>query len=57
MKGEESALSESARRGWILFQEKANCLKCHAGFNLTDNQYHNSAWGWTRRMWISDAMS
>ena len=41
MKGEESALSESARRGWILFQEKANCLKCHAGFNLTDNQYHN----------------
>ena len=41
VKGEEGALSEEARRGWDLFQNKANCLPCHAGFNLTDNQFKN----------------
>ena len=41
VKGEEDALSEEARRGWNLFQDKANCIRCHAGFNLTDNQFHN----------------
>ena len=41
IKGEEGALSEEATRGWDLFQNKANCLRCHAGFNLTDNQFKN----------------
>ena len=41
IKGEEGALSEEARRGWDLFQNKANCIRCHAGFNLTDNQFKN----------------
>ena len=43
MSGDQNALSESAQRGWTLFEdrEKSNCTACHAGFNLTDNQYHN----------------
>ena len=41
MKGDASAMSDSAKRGWNLFQNKAHCIACHAGFNLTDNNYHN----------------
>jgi len=33
--GEASAISESAKRGWELFNAKARCNLCHA---LTDNQ-------------------
>lgn len=39
--GEESALSEEARRGWQIFSEKAKCTGCHDGLLLTDLQYHN----------------
>ncbi|MBI1941795.1 MAG: c-type cytochrome, partial [Acidobacteria bacterium] len=39
--GDESALSEQARRGWTVFNEKAKCANCHDGLLLTDLQYHN----------------
>jgi cytochrome c peroxidase len=39
--GNESALSEEARRGYQLFTGKAQCANCHAGLLLTDLQYHN----------------
>ena len=41
--GDKSALSESAVRGMSLFTDaqKANCVTCHAGFNFTDESYHN----------------
>lgn len=43
--GDENAISESAKRGWQLFQGKARCITCHE-FNrsnpfFTDNKYHN----------------
>jgi cytochrome c peroxidase len=43
--GDKSAISESARRGWDLFQNKGRCISCHA-FNssspfFTDNKFHN----------------
>lgn len=38
--GDESALSEEAKRGWQVFQ-KAKCDNCHSGALLTDLQYHN----------------
>ena len=41
IKGDEGALLEEARRGLDLFESKANCIRCHAGFNLTDNQFKN----------------
>ena len=39
--GDESALSESAKRGMKLFFGAANCSACHAGSNFTDNAFHN----------------
>jgi cytochrome c peroxidase len=39
--GEVGAMSEAARRGLVLFGGKANCVTCHAGFNFTDESYHN----------------
>jgi cytochrome c peroxidase len=54
--GENKALSDSAKRGSILFgltlntddefktdavRQKAKCTLCHQGFNFTDEQFHN----------------
>ncbi len=39
--GDKRALSPSAVRGMELFSGKANCQVCHAGFNFTDESYHN----------------
>jgi cytochrome c peroxidase len=44
--GDDSALSESARRGLALFQGKAGCGQCHSGPNLTDEQFHNTGIAW-----------
>ena len=38
--GDTSALSESAVRGWNIFQA-IKCTNCHDGALLTDQQYHN----------------
>lgn len=40
-KGDRKAISDSAKRGFELFQNKAACAKCHQGFNFTDNGFHN----------------
>lgn len=44
------ALSESARRGWELFQGKAGCAQCHRFTRespfFTDFEYHNVGVGW-----------
>jgi len=39
--GDKAALSVSAQRGLALFEGKASCLRCHAGFNFTDEGYRN----------------
>lgn len=39
--GDQSAISEEAKRGWELFRGKAGCGTCHAGILFTDLQYHN----------------
>jgi len=46
--GEESALSEEARRGYKIFNEKAKCVNCHDGRLLTDMQYHNVGIGMSK---------
>ena len=38
--GDASALSESAIRGWNIFQT-IKCTNCHDGVLFTDQQYHN----------------
>ena len=39
--GKESALSDSAKRGFDLFNTKAACVKCHSGWNFTDDGFHD----------------
>jgi len=39
--GDKSALTEGAQRGLALFEGKARCVRCHAGFNFTDEGYRN----------------
>jgi cytochrome c peroxidase len=39
--GQESAISESAKRGFDLFNTKANCAACHTGWNFTDDGFHD----------------
>ena len=38
--GDKSALSQSAYRGWNIFQA-IKCNNCHDGVLFTDQQYHN----------------
>jgi cytochrome c peroxidase len=47
--GDKDALSASAVRGLALFNGKANCQTCHAGFNFTDESYHNLGVGMAQK--------
>jgi cytochrome c peroxidase len=48
--GDTQAMSESAVRGMGIFNDagKGNCATCHAGFNFTDESYHNLGVGMDR---------
>ncbi|WP_375465473.1 cytochrome-c peroxidase [uncultured Methylobacterium sp.] len=39
--GDAAAISPAAQRGFDLFTGKAGCAACHAGWNFTDNQFHD----------------
>ena len=39
--GDNRALSESAKRGALLFYGRANCASCHSGGLQTDLEFHN----------------
>lgn len=39
--GDESAISDSAKRGFVLFNTSANCAACHGGWRLTDDRFHD----------------
>jgi cytochrome c peroxidase len=41
VKGDESAISPSAKRGFVLFNGKANCAGCHMGWRMTDDGFHD----------------
>ena len=43
--GDENAISAEAKHGFDLFNGKADCAKCHSGFNFTDNGFHNIGLG------------
>jgi cytochrome c peroxidase len=40
-RGDEKAVDASVKRGFALFQGKADCVGCHTGFNFTDNSFYN----------------
>ena len=39
--GDETAISANAKRGFDLFNNKANCVACHSGWNFTDDSFHD----------------
>lgn len=43
--GDDGAISDEARKGWVLFNEKARCVTCHPMSPSnplgTDNRFHN----------------
>lgn len=41
MAGDESAISDQAKRGFVLFNTKGNCVQCHSGWRLTDDSFHD----------------
>jgi len=43
VQGDDSALSDEAKRGALLFYSKAGCVRCHAGNLFTDQVAHNVA--------------
>jgi cytochrome c peroxidase len=43
--GDKKAISESAKRGLDIFRDKGRCSECHAGFNFTDEKFHNTGAG------------
>jgi len=39
--GDEDAINTAAKRGFDLFNGKANCVACHSGWNFTDDSFHD----------------
>lgn len=41
IEGNEAAISEDAKRGFVLFNGKAKCADCHTGWRFSDGKYYN----------------
>jgi cytochrome c peroxidase len=41
VRGDEKAIGDSAKRGFALFNGKANCAACHSGWAFTDSSFHD----------------
>ncbi len=41
IKGDKSAISKEAQKGFELFKGKAHCTDCHDGWNFSDGSFHN----------------
>jgi cytochrome c peroxidase len=41
VKGDTGAISEAAKRGFVLFNTKGFCSKCHGGDRFTDDGFHD----------------
>lgn len=41
VEGDESAISEAAKRGFALYNGEARCAACHSGWNFTDDKFHD----------------
>jgi cytochrome c peroxidase len=39
--GDETAIGDAAKRGFVLFNGKANCAACHSGWRFTDDGFHD----------------
>ena len=41
IEGNEKAISEESKRGFTIFNTKAECSACHSGWNFTDDSFHD----------------
>src|SRR5579871_931062 len=41
IEGDDDAISPSAKRGFAVFNDKANCASCHSGWRFSDNGFHD----------------
>jgi cytochrome c peroxidase len=41
VRGDASAMSDQARRGFAVFTGKGNCSACHSGWNFSDDKFHD----------------
>jgi cytochrome c peroxidase len=41
IKGDETALSEAEKRGFVIYNTKAQCSVCHSGWRFTDDGFHD----------------
>jgi cytochrome c peroxidase len=41
IEGDTKAISEEAKRGFVLFNTKGACANCHSGWNFTDDSFHD----------------
>jgi cytochrome c peroxidase len=41
LNGDDSAINDAAKRGFVLFNAKANCSACHSGWAFTDSSFHD----------------
>ena len=39
--GDEAAISDQAKHGFVLFNTTGNCTACHSGWTLTDDSFHD----------------
>ncbi len=39
--GEETAIDDAAKRGFVTFNTKAHCVACHSGWRFTDDSFHD----------------
>jgi len=39
--GDEGAIPDAAKRGFVVFNEKGNCAACHSGWRFTDDKFHD----------------
>lgn len=41
IEGDEGAISDDAKRGFVVFNNAANCAACHGGWAMTDRSFHD----------------
>lgn len=41
VRGDARAMSDSAKRGFAVFNGPGNCAACHSGWNFTDDKFHD----------------
>jgi cytochrome c peroxidase len=41
VEGDENAVSEASKRGFLLFATKAACAECHSGWRFTDDSFYD----------------